>query len=155
MPEVDIDGYDEQDQSEVFDEDNLDAADAGAPSNEFKTFEEIPDVFDVTQALGDGDEPEALDEEDFELSAVDDEDLEDEDEVVNMDGYDDNDLDEPVDLDALQGVDDQEIDEAPLVYVGDVENLKGAQSSAAHFETRRELSDDDVEALGYADDEEA
>ncbi len=148
MPEVDIDGYDEQDQSEVFDEDNLDEADAGAPSNEFKVFEEIPDVLDVTQALGDGDDPEALDEVDFDLGAVDDEDIEEEDEIIRTDGYDDNDLDEPVDLDALQGVDDQETDEAPLVYVGDVDNLKGAQSSAAHFETRGELSDDDVEALG-------
>ncbi|WP_296820521.1 hypothetical protein [Brevundimonas sp.] len=147
MPEVDIDGYDEQDQSEVFDEDNLDPADAGAPSNEFKTFEEIPDVLDVTHAEGD-------DDDDYELAADDDQNLEEEDEVVRRDAYDDNDLDDPVDLDALQGVDDQESDEAQLVYVGDVENLKGAQGSAAHFEPRRELSDDDVEALGYGSDEE-
>lgn len=147
MPEVDIDGYDEQDQSEVFDEDNLDEADAGAPSNEFKVFEELPDVLDVTHADGDEDE---------ELFSEDEDDPEDEeDEVIRTDGYDDNDLDEPTDLDALQGVDDQESDEAPLVYVGDVDNLRGAQSSAAHFETRGQLADDDVEALGYADDEEA
>ena len=136
MPEVDIDGYDEQDQSEVFDEDNLDPADAGAPTNEFRTFEEIPD-------------------DDLDLAADADEFSEEEDEVVRTDGYDDNDLDEPTDLDDLQGVDDQAGDEATLVYVGDVENLKGPQGSAAHFEPRRELSDDDVEALGYGDEEQA
>ena len=141
MPEVDIDGYDEQDQSEVFDEDNLDPADAGAPTNEFRTFEEIPDVLDVTHADGDEDD-------DLELAA-------DDDENVRTYGYDDNDLDEPTDLDDLQGVDDQAGDEATLVYVGDVENLKGPQGSAAHFEPRRELSDDDVEALGYGDEEQA
>ena len=148
MPEVDIDGYDEQDQSEVFDEDNLDPADAGAPTNEFRTFEEIPDVLDVTHADGDEDD-------DLDLAADADEFSEEEDEVVRTDGYDDNDLDEPTDLDDLQGVDDQAGDEAPLAYVGDVENLKGPQGSAAHFEPRRELSDDDVEALGYGDEEQA
>ena len=142
MPEVDIDGYDEQDQSEVFDEDNLDPADAGAPTNEFRTFEEIPDVLDVTHADGDEDD-------DLDLAADADEFSEEEDEVVRTDGYDDNDLDD------LQGVDDQAGDEATLVYVGDVENLKGPQGSAAHFEPRRELSDDDVEALGYGDEEQA
>ena len=131
MPEVDIDGYDEQDQSEVFDEDNLDPADAGAPTNEFRTFD------------------------DLDLAADADEFSEEEDEVVRTDGYDDNDLDEPTDLDDLQGVDDQAGDEATLVYVGDVENLKGPQGSAAHFEPRRELSDDDVEALGYGDEAQA
>ncbi|HYH21906.1 MAG TPA: hypothetical protein VD995_25145 [Azospirillum sp.] len=159
MIEVDADGYDEQDQSEVFDEDNLDEADAGAPTNEFKTFEEIPDVIDVTSARGDGDEDvDALDEADFDAAAVDDEDLEDEMEAVASDGYDESDLDDSTDLDRLQGVDDQESDEAPLVYVGDVEGLRGAQSSAAHFESRAELAEDDVEDLGYgpeADEEES
>ena len=92
---------------------------------------------------------------DIDVAADADEFSEEEDEVVRTDGYDDNDLDEPTDLDDLQGVDDQAGDEATLVYVGDVENLKGPQGSAAHFEPRRELSDDDVEALGYGDEDQA
>ena len=35
MPEIDDNGPDDQDFSEVFDEDNFDEADAGAPTNEF------------------------------------------------------------------------------------------------------------------------
>ena len=58
MPDID-DYSDDQEQSEVFDEDNFDEADAGAPTNEFKTFEELPAVLDVTTADGDADEDES------------------------------------------------------------------------------------------------
>ena len=40
------------DQSEAFDEDNSDASETGGVTNEFKTFEEMPDVLDVTTADG-------------------------------------------------------------------------------------------------------
>ncbi|EHN71829.1 hypothetical protein SMCF_8760, partial [Streptomyces coelicoflavus ZG0656] len=43
-------------------------------------------------------------------------------------------------------------DEIELVYSGLMENDRGAQASAAHWESRR-LDDDDLEQLGYAPDE--
>jgi hypothetical protein len=143
MPDTDT-GLDEQDQSEVFDEDNFDPADAGAPTNEFRTFEELPDVLDVTQAEGDADDEE-FDEDDLDL-----------DDELSAEGV------EP-DADPLFGADaarvsDQDLgadqpgeDEVELVYAGLMEDVKGAQASAAHWESKR-LSDDDLEDLGYADE---
>jgi hypothetical protein len=140
MPDTDT-GLDEQDQSEVFDEDNFDPADAGAPTNEFRTFEELPDVLDVTSAEGDADEEE-FDEDDLDL-----------DDELSAEGV------EP-DADPLFGADaarvsDQDLgadqpgeDEVELVYSGLMEDVKGAQASAAHWESKR-LSDDDIEDLGY------
>lgn len=139
---------DEQDQSEVFDEDNYDAAD-GPPTNEFKTFEELPDVLDVTSAVGD-----AEDDEDIGAESVD---LTDE---LGAEGV------EP-EADPLFGVDTPRLNtldtesndlrsegEVELVYSGLMEDSKGAQASAAHWESRR-LSDDDIDELGYgADDQE-
>lgn len=142
MPDTDI-GLDEQDQSEVFDEDNFDPADAGAPANEFRTFEELPDVLDVTSAEGDADEEE-FDEDDLDL-----------DDELSAEGV------EP-DADPLFGADaarmsDQDPgadlpgeNQVELVYAGLMEDVRGAQASAAHWEAKR-LSDDDIEDLGYAD----
>ncbi|WP_029415464.1 hypothetical protein [Brevundimonas bacteroides] len=142
MPDTDT-GLDEQDQSEVFDEDNFDPADAGAPTNEFRTFEDLPEVLDVTSADGDAD-AEEFDEDDLDL-----------DDKLSAEGV------EP-DADPLFGADsarvsDQELgadepgeDEVDLVYAGLMEDVKGAQASAAHWESKR-LSDDDIEDLGYAD----
>lgn len=149
MPETNFEP-DEQDQSEVFDEDNLDPADAGAPANEFKTFEEIPDVIDLTSATGDSEEEE-FDEDEIDL-----------DESLSVEGV------EPA-ADPLFGVDSPRIadadaqsddlradDEVELVYAGLLDDVKGAQASAAHWEAKR-LSDEDIEDLGYGpgEDEEA
>ena len=135
---------DPQDAAEAFDEDNLDPTEA----NKYRTFEENPDLLDLTRAEGDEDE----DEDDTEFLALEDEDLE-ETERVRTDGYDASDLDDVTDRDARDGVEDGEDEDSPLVFVGDVENLRGAQGSAAHFEPRAPLSDDDVEALGYSDED--
>ena len=51
----DLDG-DEQDQSEVFDEENFEAADPGFDFGDMKTFEENPEVLDLTARLGDADD---------------------------------------------------------------------------------------------------
>ena len=136
MPDLD-----DQDQSEAFDEDNSDASETGGVTNEFKTFEEMPDVLDVTSADGDADEDE-FDEDDQDL-----------DEELGADGV------EP-EADALYGADGSRIneldlgadeageDEVELVYSGLMEDAKGAQASAAHWEAKT-LSDDDIADLGY------
>lgn len=140
MPDTDT-GLDEQDQSEVFDEDNFDPADAGAPTNEFKTFEEMPDVLDVTQAEGDADE-EDFDEDDLDL----DEELSAEGVEPDADGRFGEDAARVSEQDlGAEAPSDNEIE---LVYSGLMEDVKGAQASAAHWEAKR-LSDDDIEDLGY------
>jgi hypothetical protein len=146
MPGLD-DYSDDQEQSEVFDEDNFDEADAGAPTNEFKTFEELPDVLDVTSADGDADD-EDLDDTDI---------GEDVEESLSASGV------EP-EADELYGVDGARLteidsgggdlathDEVELVYSGLMEDARGAQASAAHWEAKR-LSDDDIADLGYGPD---
>ena len=129
------------DQSEAFDEDNNDVSESGGVTNEYKTFEEMPEVLDVTQADGDADEDE-FDEDDQDL-----------DDTLSADGV------EP-DADAQYGQDGARINEmdlgadAPgdgeveLVYSGLMEDSRGAQASAAHWEAKT-LSDDDIEDLGY------
>lgn len=77
-PETD---HDPQDTAEVFDEDNYNTREE---LNEMKTFEEMPDVLDVTRARGDRDDDEALalDADDFTDEAFDPEaDLEEDDEL--------------------------------------------------------------------------
>lgn len=149
MAEMDDYQPDEQDQSEVFDEDNLDAADDGSASNEFKTLEDIPEVFDVTSAVGDAGEDEDQDDEEFDQ--------------MNLAGERAADGAEP-EADERYGIDRSKVssfdtesdggranDEVELVYTGLMRNVKGAQASAAHWESRR-LADDDIEDLGYSDD---
>ena len=140
MPDTDYQA-DEQDQSEAFDEDTSDASETGGVTNEFKTFEEMPDVLDVTSADGDADEDE-FDEDDIDL-----------DDELGADGV------EP-EADALFGADaarvsDQDLGadepvngEVELVYAGLLDDAKGAQASAAHWEAKT-LSDDDIADLGY------
>jgi hypothetical protein len=147
---------DDQDQSELFDEDNLDASETGGPGPEYKTFEETPDVFDFTQRQGDDRDDPEMDEADFQLEAVEDEDLEDGDPefgdgdlAPDTDVYDETDLEVQPDLDLLDGAEFQPREDTPLTFVGDVDKRAHAQASAAHFESRGELDDDDVEALGY------
>ena len=139
MPDNDY--QDDQEQSEAFDETHLD--DEG--DAEFLLDEADP-VLDVTQADGDADEDE-FDEDDIDI-----------DDQLALDGIE-------READALLGVDGERINqsdadsngleaegEVELVYSGLMENERGAQASAAHWEARR-LSDDDIEDLGYGPDE--
>lgn len=134
---------DEQDQSEVFDEDNFDDSPPGSDTSEFRTLEELPEVLDVTSAAGD--------EADEDLDDLDPDELDAE---LAADGV------EP-DADPLYGVEDPTLEvsdadgdgpssgsEIELVYTGLMRDVKGAQGSAAHWESRR-LADDDLDALGY------
>ncbi len=152
MPAIDDNGPDDQDFSEVFDEDNFDEADAGAASNEFKTFEELPEVLDVTRMAGDSDDEES--EED--LETIDEADLDIDDELsasgVEPEADPQYGVDSPrlTEIDAGGG-DLRTHDEVELVYTGLMREVRGAQASAAHWEAKR-LSDDDIADLGYGPD---
>lgn len=139
MPDMDY--QDDQGQAEVFDETHLDDEGEGD-----LLLDEAEQILDVTQADGDADE-EPFDEDDLDI-----------DDQLALDGI------EP-EADALLGMDGEKInqsdadsndlaaqDEIELVYSGLMENDRGAQASAAHWESRR-LDDDDLEQLGYAPDE--
>ncbi len=134
------DRADEQDQAETFDETHLDDEGDG----EFLLDEADP-VLDVTQADGDADE-DPFDEDDQNI-----------DDELGADGMD-------AAADAILGADRARInkidgesdgqrgeDEVELVYSGLMENARGAQASAAHWEAKR-LSDDDIADLGYGPD---
>jgi hypothetical protein len=131
---------DEQDQSETFDETHLDDEGDG----EF-LLDEADDVLDVTQAEGDADE------DDF------DEDDQDIDGELGASGIE-------AEADAILGADRERVnqidaesdglrgeDEVELVYSGLMENERGAQASAGHWESKT-LSDDDIADLGYGPD---
>jgi hypothetical protein len=69
-------------------------------------------------------------------------------------GEEDDDLD---DIQTVQEADPDgrvasQSDEVELVYDGLMRNRRGAQASAAHWESRR-LDDHDIEALGYGTDD--
>jgi len=141
MPEID-NTRDDQEQSETFDETHIDDEGEGD-----LLLDEAGGVLDVTQAEGDADE-EPFDEDDIDL-----------DDTLALDGIE-------AEADALLGVDGARVseidgesnglrgpDEVELVYAGLMENERGAQASAAHWESRR-LSDDDIEDLGYGPDTE-
>lgn len=137
-------GLDDQDQSEVFDEENTDAGETGGLTGEYRTFEDLPLVLDVTSADGDADDGD-FDEDDQDL----DEDpganvMEpDADPLFGADGFRVNHVNDPD-----PGADAPGVGEVELVYSGLMENVRGAQASAAHWEARA-LSDDDIEDLGY------
>lgn len=140
MPDID-NTADDQDQSETFDETHLDDEGDG----DFLLDEADP-VLDVTQADGDADQ------EDFDEDEPDD--LE---QIQGASGIE-------TEADALLGLDPERLneidaesaggrgaDEVELVYSGLMENARGAQASAAHWEAKR-LSDDDIAGLGYGPD---
>ena len=159
-------GFDEQDQSELFDEDRLEPDDSGSPRAEMKTFEELPDVLDVTQAVGDADNDAALfaeeldDDEIIDLEAdADATDIEDDELAARMpEGFDD-DSQGPLDaeealLDVEIGLDDVDrqlttgpSEEVELVYAGDLDDVV---EDVPETELEAEvLADDDIEDLGY------
>ena len=158
--------FDEQDQSEIFDEDNTNDMDRG-PGQEAEQLEDLVDVFDVTSAVGDSDDDDALigDElDDADIVAIatdnndDDDDLEDDDLVAR----DQEALDRETDLTSIADVDAQDLDdvddiaalssgEVELEYVGDLNDLEGASSAAQSLESES-LSDSDLRELDYKDE---
>ncbi len=144
MPDMNADGYDDQDGAEAFDETNLDE---NEELNEMRTFEELPDLLDLTQADGDRDEDEALalDADEFDEDAIDDNDTEEDHELDYRASSEDDDEDEnafdedQVDTDSIEG----------LELVADADQVSGGEDDFTNFESKG-VSDDDLQRMGYA-----
>ena len=137
-------GYDDQDGAEAFDETNLDDdQDLG----EMRTFEELPDLLDLTTAEGDRDDDEglAVDAADFDEAAFDEDAPEDDDELhyraVAVDEDEDGDAfdEDQIEPDSIDGL--EEIADADLV--------SGGEDDFTNFQSKG-LSDEDLERMGYA-----
>lgn len=146
----DLDGQDAQDGAEAYDA-LLD--DDGSGLGEERTFEELPDVEDLTQADGDRDEDEALalDAAEFDPDAVDDGDTEEDDELryraATAEREDDLDGQGPED-----GFNDARIarsDIDGLDQTGDALSVEGGEDDFTNFEAKR-VDDAGLEDLGYA-----
>lgn len=157
---------DDQDQSEAFDETMTfgeDAADRGGdsplgPGEEARTFEEMPDVLDLMQKAGDRDEDEAvaLDADEFDPAAIDDGDLEEDDEL----DYRASDEEHEDDIDGLgaeagsEGIDEDAIepDEIEgLEEVLDADAVSGGEDDFTNFQSKN-VSDEDLKRMGYSED---
>jgi hypothetical protein len=155
MPDVNdaFDDADPQDVAETLDETNYDL---NEERNEMRTFEELPDVLDVTQAVGDRDDDEALalDADEFDEDAIDDDDLEEdneldyhaateehEDDLDGLgpeDGYDEDRL---AARDNIEGLDEE---------VGDADTVEGGEDDVSDFQAKT-VSDSDLEGMGYSE----
>lgn len=131
MPDIDGE-WDGQDQSEVFDEDNQELDGNG----EVRTFQDLPDVMDVTQALGDADDEDALIAEEL-----------DDDEIIALEA----DI-EDVDLEPVYEEDDEILDasnEAELEFMGDMDEAPDIDYRDASAMESDRVDDDDLDELGY------
>ena len=155
MPDTTPDPMDldpQDDMAEVFDETHLN------DDAEFATLEDLPDVYDATQALGDSREDDALDASDYDPEDLDDEALEDDEDVDDRivdeleDVPDDEDDLEDDDADSEDGVGELQWDEAEVMAVADVDDDTDLDDDEADvYESEGELSDDDLVELGYKD----
>lgn len=140
-----------QDGAEAFDEDNLDPNEL---RGEMRTFEELDDVQDVTQAQGDRDEDEALalDADEFDPAAIDDNDTEEDRELnfraASEEREDDLDGQGPEDGYNEDAVSARSID--GLDQVGEAETVEGGEDDVTDFQAS-EVSDADLQAMGYSE----
>jgi hypothetical protein len=164
--ETDVDA---QDLAEVFDEDNTNTESqrlGGAEDGEQP--EDLVDLFDVTKAVGDSDDDEALigedldDDEIIDLARQDDDGRDDEDFETGEDSLrgpepdDEDDADliaglSADDDDLIDGVDKPPRNDVNLTFVGDLNDVAGAHSAAQRYESKT-LSDEDLTALDYKKD---
>ncbi|MGE5565673.1 MAG: hypothetical protein ACM3YN_05900 [Parcubacteria group bacterium] len=151
MP-TDMEGdWDDQDQSEVFDEDNQNLDSPGGRRNDMRTLEEMPDVLDVTSAVGDADDDEALIAEEL-----------DDDEIIELEAdaeladFEDDDLagrlPEELFEEDVPGVSRADSDEVELVYRGDLDDRSVRDGKRTAAMESRSLTDEDLEDLGYPGD---
>ncbi len=135
---------DDQDNAEAFDEDTTGGDDR---VSERATFEELPELFDATHAVGDDDDDEAMIGEDM-----------DDDEIIaaeqdaDDDDYEDDDLrtrdGEHLRAAAVDDGDEIADDEVELRFAGDLNQVDSARLSTRDLESD-ELSDEDLEELDY------
>jgi len=157
--------FDPQDQAETFDESmtvggegdvSLGGESPVTPGEDMRTFEEMPDVYDVTTRAGDRDDDEslALDADEFDPDAFDDEDAEDDDELEYraVDEEHEDDLDglgedpgDGYDEDALSASDIEGLDE-----VRDRDEVSGGEDDFTNFSARN-VGDEDLKRMGYAE----
>jgi len=156
--------FDPQDQAEAFDESmtvggegSVGLADDSpfGVGAEMRTFEELADVEDLTQLIGDRDDDEAraLDADEFDPDTVDDGDFEEDNELDYRAATDEHEDD----LDGL-GPDDNFNDHRilrreieGLDEVRDAGEAEGGEDDFTDFQARN-LSDDDLKDMGYSED---
>ncbi len=165
MAEAQDADYDAQDVAEVFDEDNTNIeSERHGDKGDAEQFEDLVDVFNVTTAVGDRDDDEAvigedLDDDEIVAAASDEDDDEDDLEDDDLTGRDavrfhsEERLDGVTDvgdedLDDVDGIDMEDAGEVELEYAGDLADVDGASSSAAELESDT-LSDEDLRELDY------
>jgi hypothetical protein len=144
--------FDAQDQAEVFDE-----RDPDLDQDERRTFEEMPDVYDATTALGDGRDVRAMDADAFDEDDLDDEDLEEDEDLDDSirDDLESVSEDEDAgsdDLDDRDGVTRLAGDESELEYVADVDPMTDPGDDEADKYESRLVSDEALRQLGYEAD---
>lgn len=125
----------------------------GSSRGEERTFEELPEVEDLTQLAGDRDDDEALalDADEFDPDAVGDADTEEDDELnyraAAAEREDDLDGQGPEDGFNEARLSSSEID--GLEETGDALSVEGGEDDFTNFEARK-VDDADLEELGYA-----
>ncbi|MGH6965839.1 MAG: hypothetical protein ACREE0_15265 [Phenylobacterium sp.] len=144
---------DSQDSAEAMDETMLDE---NEELGDMRTFEELPELLDVTRADGDRDDDEALamDADEFDENAIDDDDLEDDNELDyraatqeredDIDGLGDEDSynEDAMDLaSSIEGLDEE---------VADADLVSGGEDDVSNFQSKL-LSDEDLERMGYSE----
>ena len=168
MPGIPYDSeadFDPQDHAEIFDESmtvggegdvSLGDESPVTPAEDMRTFEEMPDVYDVTARAGDRDADEglALDADEFDPDAFDDADVEDDDELdyhaVDADHEDELDglgpeLGRDYDEDELSASDIEGLDE-----VRDRDAVSGGEDDFTNF-SAHDVSDEDLRRMGYSE----
>jgi hypothetical protein len=167
-PRFDSDNdYDPQDQAEALDE-SMTVGGEGSVSlggdsplevgAEMRTFEEMPDVLDMMQRVGDRDDDEglALDADEFDEDAVDDGDFEEDDEL----DYRAADEEHEDDLDGLgpeagsRGIDEDALSLSEiegLDEVRDADLATGGEDDFTDFQARN-VGDEDLKRMGYSED---
>ena len=143
--------FDAQDGAEALDETMVDEEDR---FSEGRTFDELPDLIDLTQADGDRDEDEAmaLDANEFDEDALDDDDLEEDHELDYRAATDEHEDD----LDGLGPVDGFDEDALPardiegLDEVRDASEAQGGEDDFTDFQAKN-LGDEDLQRMGYSE----
>ncbi len=156
MPDLSdaFDGADAQDSAEAFDESNLDEREA---VGEMRTFEEMPDLLDLTQAEGDRDDEEALalDADEFDEAAIDPDAEFEQDNELDYRAATDEHEDDLDGQGAVDSFDEDGMDVASSIEgldeeVADADLATGGEDDVSNFQARN-LGDEDLKDMGYSE----